>query len=62
MARRIALNDPESVIKAISEDGGVILTDFAIPLDVERVNNDAAPYIQAILKNVSNGARPYAHG
>ncbi|KAJ5916822.1 hypothetical protein N7504_000837 [Penicillium tannophilum] len=44
MARRAPLNEPEKVIQVILEDGGVILTGFADPADVDKVNSDSAPY------------------
>ena len=52
MARRVSLNDPDLAIKIIKEDGGVILTDFTTTALVEQVNADAAPYINAIVKEV----------
>lgn len=52
MARRVSLNDPDLAIKIIEEDGGVILTDFTTTTLVEQVNADAAPYINAIVKEV----------
>lgn len=44
MARRAPLDEPEKVIQVILEDGGVILTGFADPADVDKVNSDSAPY------------------
>ena len=52
MARRVALEDINAVIQNIKEDGGVILTNFSSTEDVERVNADAAPYIQKIIDDV----------
>ena len=52
MARRVALKDIVTVIQSIKEDGGVILTNFSSTEDVERVNADAAPYIQKIIDDV----------
>lgn len=52
MARRVPFYDPTVVIRYIEEDGGVILTGFASIPDVQTVNADAAPYINAILENV----------
>lgn len=52
MARRVTLQDPTTAIKYLREDGGVILTNFSTIDDVEKVNADAAPYIDAILKDV----------
>ena len=52
MARRVALKDIAAVIQIIKEDGGVILTNFSSTEDVERVNADAAPYIQKIVDDV----------
>lgn len=52
MARRVALRDTIAVVQSIKEDGGVILTNFSSTEDVERVNTDAAPYIQKIIDDV----------
>ena len=52
MAQRVPLHDPESAIKSLSTDGGVILTSFCDPVDIDQVNKDAAPFIQAILSQV----------
>lgn len=52
MARRVAFQDTVAVIQSIKEDGGVILTNFSSNEDVERVNADAAPYIQKIIDDV----------
>ncbi|KAL8785047.1 MAG: hypothetical protein Q9195_008807 [Heterodermia aff. obscurata] len=52
MARRVTLHDPTTAIKYLREDGGVILTDFSTIDDLEKVNADAAPYIEAIIKDV----------
>ena len=53
MARRVPLSDPDAAIAALKADGGVILTGFATALEVEQVNADAQPYLDAILKGVS---------
>lgn len=52
MARRVSLSDTETAIKAIEQDGGVILTDFSSISDVEKVNQDALPFISAIKASV----------
>lgn len=52
MARRVPLNDPATIIRYIEEDGGVILTGFSSIDDVQKVNADAAPFINAILEDV----------
>lgn len=54
MARRTPLSNPHSAIDILKEDGGVILTGFTTPSEVEKVNADAAPYINAIVKDVIN--------
>ena len=54
MARRVPLNDVETAIKIIEQDGGVILTGFSNIVDVEKVNSDAAPFIAAIQAEVSS--------
>ena len=45
--RRVPLSSPEEAIRAIEEDGGVILTNFTTPSGVEEVNNDMAPFMSA---------------
>ena len=52
MARRVALRDTAAVVQSLKEDGGVILTNFSSTEDVERVNADAAPYIQKIIDDI----------
>lgn len=52
MARRVPLNDPDRVIQVIAEDGGVILTGFSSVEDVQKVNDDAAPYLKAFRAEV----------
>lgn len=52
MARSVPINDTNTAIQYIEEDGGVILTGFTSRRDVEQVNSDAKPYINAILKDV----------
>ena len=52
MARRVTLHDPATAIKYLREDGGVILTNFSTIDDLEKVNADAAPFIDAIVKDV----------
>lgn len=52
MARRVPIDQPDKAIQIIKEDGGVILMDFSSVVDVQRVNADAAPYIEAIVKDV----------
>lgn len=57
MARRVPINDPATVIRYIEEDGGVILTGFSSIADVQKVNADATPYINAILEDVCRQRR-----
>ena len=52
MARRVPFTDTKLAIRTIEEDGGVILMGFSSEEDVERVNADAAPLIDAIVKQV----------
>ena len=52
MARRIPLNNPDDVIRCLEEDGGVILTDFSSVNDLHTVNQDVAPYINAIAEEL----------
>ncbi len=52
MAQRVPLSSPEAAIAAIEADGGVILTGFASPGEIEQVNQDAKPYLEAIIKDV----------
>ncbi len=58
MARRVPLHDVETAIKAIEQDGAVILTDFSSITDVEKVNSDAAPFIAAFKEEVSFSGLP----
>lgn len=53
MARRVPLNDPDRAIQVIAEDGGVILTGFSSVEDVQKVNEDAAPFLEAFRAEVS---------
>ncbi|KAL9638267.1 MAG: hypothetical protein Q9164_001670 [Protoblastenia rupestris] len=60
MARRIPLNNPDDVIRCLEEDGGVILTNFSSVNDLHTVNQDVAPYINAIAEErSSNGVQRY---
>ena len=52
MARRVTLHDPTTAIKYLQEDGGVILTNFSTIDDLDKVNADSAPFIDAIVKDV----------
>lgn len=52
MARRVPLSDPATIIRYMEEDGGVILTGFSSIAEVQKVNADAAPYIDTILEDV----------
>ncbi|KAL9576390.1 MAG: hypothetical protein Q9212_007137 [Teloschistes hypoglaucus] len=59
MARRVPLNDPDRAIQVIAEDGGVILTGFSSVEDVQRVNEDAAPFLEAFrAERTSSTAAP----
>ncbi|CAF9943001.1 MAG: hypothetical protein ALECFALPRED_010419 [Alectoria fallacina] len=58
MARRVAFKDTVAVIQNIKEDGGVILTNFSSNEDVQRVNTDAAPYIQKIIDDRASQSLP----
>jgi len=53
MACRVSLQDPIAAIECLEADGGVILTGFSSLEDVEQVNADAAPFIDAIVDEVS---------
>lgn len=52
MACHVPFNDVARAIHCLQEDGGVILTGFATPEEVTRVNEDAAPYLEAAAKEV----------
>ncbi|KAL9602565.1 MAG: hypothetical protein Q9219_001709 [cf. Caloplaca sp. 3 TL-2023] len=52
MARRVPLDDPDTAIQVLRSDGGVILTGFCDASSVERVNQDARPYLDAIIREV----------
>lgn len=56
MALRAPLNDPAAVIDCIKRDGGVILTEFSSATNVQKVNEDAAPYIDALVEEVHHNA------
>ena len=58
MIRRVPLDMPSAAIKAIEEDGGVILTGFSSVEDVQRVNAHAEPYINAIVDDVTTHSAP----
>ena len=47
MARRVSLQEPEKACKIVEEDGCCILTDFTSLEDLQQVNADAEPYLQA---------------
>jgi hypothetical protein len=53
MARHASLKNPEMIIQILEEDGGVIVDDFSSVDDVYKVNADAAPYLKAIIEEVS---------
>ena len=57
MARRVSLNEPEEAIKIIKQDGCVILSDFTSLEDLQKVNADAEPYLQAYHTEVA----PFAY-
>ncbi|KAG9241335.1 hypothetical protein BJ878DRAFT_521215 [Calycina marina] len=48
MARRATLSDIDRVIQIVEEDGGVVIEGFSSPEDVEKVNEDVKPYLEAI--------------
>lgn len=52
MACRVPISDVAKAIDRLQEDGGVILTGFATPHEVTRVNDDAAPYLEAAAEEV----------
>lgn len=52
MACRVPISDVAKAIDRLQEDGGVILTGFATPEEVARVNADAAPYLEAVAEEV----------
>ncbi len=53
MARRVPLTDPDRAIQILEEDGGVIVTGFSSIADVDKVNAEATPYINAIVEDVT---------
>ena len=58
MVQHVSLREPLTAIKAIENDGGVVLTDFATVDDVEKVNADAAPHLRAdAVVHASHSAR-----
>ena len=52
MARRVPFDDVKAAIACLEEDGGVILTGFASEEEVGAVSDDAAPFLDAIGKEV----------
>jgi hypothetical protein len=54
MARRTPLTNPDRAIQILKEDGGVILTGFSSVSNVEKVNAEATPYIDAIVEDVTH--------
>ena len=62
MACRVPVTDVAKAIHCLKQDGGVILTDFAPVAEVAAVNDDAAPYLEAVAKEVqpSTGC-PFRH-
>ncbi|KAL9011140.1 MAG: hypothetical protein Q9173_003992 [Seirophora scorigena] len=54
MACRIPITDVAKAIHCLEEDGGVILTGFATVEEVNTVNDDAAPYLEAIANEILN--------
>ncbi|KAL8992808.1 MAG: hypothetical protein Q9169_006823 [Polycauliona sp. 2 TL-2023] len=56
MACRVPVTDVPGAIHCLQNDGGVILTGFATQVEVATVNDDAAPYLEALAEErVSNG-------
>jgi hypothetical protein len=47
MLRRVPLNLPDMAIEAIEKDGGVILTDFASPDQLDRVYQDVQQVMES---------------
>ncbi|KAI4234580.1 MAG: hypothetical protein LQ349_003698 [Xanthoria aureola] len=58
MACRVPISDVAKAIDRLREDGGVILTGFATPQEVTRVNDDAAPYLEAVAKERTLKGQP----
>lgn len=51
MLQRVPLSLPERAIEAIEKDGGVILTDFASPDQLDRVHQDVRQVLEARMKD-----------
>ncbi|KAL9103488.1 MAG: hypothetical protein Q9163_001484 [Psora crenata] len=49
---------PIDAIRVLEEDGGVILTDFCSVVDVHKVNEDAAPYLNAKVEECASRGVP----
>ncbi|KAL8753735.1 MAG: hypothetical protein Q9199_004833 [Rusavskia elegans] len=54
MACRVPVTDVAKAIQCLQADGGVILTGFASAVEVTAVNDDAAPYLEAVAKEILN--------
>lgn len=53
MACRVPITDVAKAIHCLEEDGGVIVTGFATVEEVNTVNDDAAPYLEAVANEVA---------
>lgn len=58
MAQRVPFHDTQRVIETLEADGGVILVDFTSKIDVDRVNEDARPFLADIKAEVSGSTSP----
>ena len=52
MAHRVPFANPSRVIETLEKYGGAILTGFCDPSEVETVNQDVKPYLDAIKEEV----------
>ncbi|KAI4191405.1 MAG: hypothetical protein LQ348_003516 [Seirophora lacunosa] len=53
MACSVPITDVAKAIYCLEEDGGVIVTGFATVEEVNTVNDDAAPYLEAVANEVA---------
>ncbi|KAL8903953.1 MAG: hypothetical protein Q9207_003600 [Kuettlingeria erythrocarpa] len=62
MASRVPITDVAKAIDCLEEDGGVILTGFATVGEVTTVNEDAAPYLDAVAREVAPEQKRASNG
>jgi hypothetical protein len=61
MLHRVSLDHTSGVIKAIEEDGGVILAGFAPSSQVDQVNQDIQKVLESRVNDEVLLSSPFAH-